>query len=286
MKIVCDSGSTKADWVIIDKGREVFSCSTRGINPVFHDAEFIHHELNRELTHAISPKGVKEVYFYGAGCWDFNLKGKVEKAIQAVFAKASIEVDHDLLGAARAACGSAPGIACILGTGSNSCLYDGENVVDNVTNLGYLIGDEGSGSYLGKSLLRSYFYRELPKELEEKFKEYVPGGKAEVLENIYGNSKVANVYLASFAPFLSDNKKHFFIEQLVHDAFLDFINAHVSKYRGHLTLPINFIGSVAYHFSDVLEIALTRKQMTMGKIVRKPIKELVKFHLKSPKFSD
>ncbi len=286
MKLICDSGSTKADWVILNGTQEQFSCSTRGINPVFHDGDFIHHELNRELTHAISPKGVKEVYFYGAGCWDLNLKDKVRKAILEVFPNAYIEVDHDLLGAARAASGREPGIACILGTGSNSCLYDGHSVVDNVTNLGYLIGDEGSGSYLGKALLRSYFYRELPKELEEKFREFVPGGKSEVLDNIYNKNKAANVYLASFAPFLSDNKKHFFIEQLVHDAFLDFINAHVAKYKGHLTLPINFIGSVAYHFSDILEIALTRKQMTMGKIVRKPINELVKFHLKSPEFSD
>lgn len=277
MKIVCDSGSTKADWSVFKKGQEVITYSTRGINPVFHDKSFILSELNKEIIGELDVAEIHEIFYYGAGCWDKNLKGIISNALGEVFPRSNIEVHHDLLGAARAACGNSPGVACILGTGSNSCLYDGKNVIDNVKNLGYLVGDEGSGSHLGKEILRSYFYRELPKDLIEPFEELVPNGKSGVLENIYQKDN-PNVYLASFSRFLSDYKKHFFVQELVYDSFVDFLNRHVCKYKGHLEIPISFIGSVAFHFSDILKIALERKNMELGKIVRKPINELVRYH--------
>lgn len=281
MKIICDSGSTKADWVIISNNEKIYSCSTKGINPVFHDGDFIRNELSREIVSTIEVRAVEEIHFYGAGCWDANLKGIVKAGLQSIFVNANVFVDHDLLGAARAACGANPGIACILGTGSNSCLYDGDKVIDNVKNLGYLVGDEGSGSYIGKELLRCYFYRELPEELAEKFEKLVPGGKSEVLDKIYNAPGTPNVYLASFSKFLSDNKDHFFIQKLVSEAFEVFINRHVCKYEGHLSLPINFIGSVAFHYSNILKNVLNKKQMTMGSIVQKPIDSLVEFHLQN-----
>jgi len=277
MKIVCDSGSTKADWSCFKNGQEAITYSTRGINPVFHNKDFIFSELKKEIIQSLEGEEVHDIFYYGAGCWDNNLKGIIVGALSELFPKTNIEVHHDLLGAARAACGDLPGVACILGTGSNSCLYDGENVVDNVKNLGYLVGDEGSGSHLGKELLRSYFYRELPKDLIEPFEELVPNGKSGVLDNIYQKEN-PNVYLASFARFLSDHKKHFFVQELVYNSFVDFLSRHVCKYKGHLGIPISFIGSVAFHFSDILKIALERKNMTLGKIVRKPINELVRYH--------
>ena len=278
MEIVCDSGSTKADWIVYNDKAEIFTSSTRGINPVFHGKDFIHKELHKELIKEVPCSEIEKIFFYGAGCWDIKLKSVISGALSEIFPNTAIDVHHDLLGAARAACGKEPGIACILGTGSNSCLYDGNEVIDNVKNLGYLVGDEGSGSYLGKDLLRCYFYRELPKDLIEPFQELIPGGKSEVLEKIYQQEN-PNVYLASFAKFLSDHKKHFFVQELVYDAFVEFLNRHVCKYKGHLELPVSFIGSIAYHFSDILKIALERKHMTLGKIVRKPINELVRFHM-------
>ena len=278
MEIVCDSGSTKADWIVYNDKSEIFTSSTRGINPVFHGKEFIHKELKKELVKEVACNEIEKIYFYGAGCWDSRLKSVISKALSEIFPNTEIDVHHDLLGAARAACGKEPGIACILGTGSNSCLYDGKEVIDNVKNLGYLVGDEGSGSYLGKELLRCYFYRELPRDLIESFQELIPGGKSEALEKIYQQEN-PNVYLASFAKFLSDHKKHFFVQELVYDAFVEFLNRHVCKYNGHLELPVSFIGSIAYHFSDILKIALERKNMTLGKIVKKPINELVRFHM-------
>lgn len=279
MKIVCDSGSTKADWVILSNDREIYSGSTRGINPVFHDGDFVRGELEKEIVGSVEPRSIEDVYFYGAGCWDADLKTVVSKALKSVFANAEAHVEHDLLGAARAACGSEPGIACILGTGSNSCLYDGKKVIDNVKNLGYLVGDEGSGSFIGKELLRCYFYRELPSELAIKLDQLIPGGKSEVLQKIYGGG-APNVYLASFAKFISDNKSHPFLQNIVSDAFDIFINRHVCKYEGSQKLPISFIGSVAFHFSDILKEVLDSKGMTMGNTIKKPIDSLVKFHKK------
>jgi hypothetical protein len=140
------------------------------------------------------------------------------------------------------------------------------------------VGDEGSGSFLGKELLRCYFYRELPADLRIKFEVLIPGGKSEILENIYGAGAAPNVYLASFARFLSENKNHIFIQKLVRNGFEEFIKRHVCKYEGHQELPVNFIGSVAYHFSEILENVLKEKGMHIGKIVQKPIDALVTFH--------
>jgi len=278
MVIICDSGSTKADWRIIETLATPVDIHTMGFNPVFHNEELIITELNKAFGNKVNPVEVKEVFFYGAGCWDFSLKQIVNRALKTVFPYAITEVEHDLLAAARATCFNEPGIACILGTGSNSCSYDGKNVVDNITNLGYLVGDEGSGSFLGKALIRAYFYREMPRDLLEIFETEYPGKKDEILNGIYQNS-APNVYLASFAKFMSDNKKHFFIEKLVYEGFCEFVDRNVRKYARHLHVPIHFIGSVAYHFSDLLSIVLEERRLIKGIIIKKPIDNLTKFHL-------
>jgi len=175
-----------------------------------------------------------------------------------------------------------PGIACILGTGSNSCLYDGEFEVDNVPSLGYLLGDEGSGSYLGRMFVRSYFYREMPADLAAIFEKVHPGGKEEIIEAMY-NGPAPNVYLASHAKILSDNREHPFVKELVYEGLNDFVQRHVKKYEGHQTLPINFIGSIAFYFREVLDKVLTDNGMTLGAIIKKPIFNLVKYHLERSK---
>ncbi|MEO0042723.1 MAG: hypothetical protein RL329_2171 [Bacteroidota bacterium] len=278
MLIIVDSGSTKADWQIIhaDGSRELHN--TMGFNPFFHDADRIESELKKDFIQKVACEKAKWVYFYGAGCSDAMRCNIIQTGLKRIFTQADIiEVDHDLLACARAVCGVKPGIACIIGTGSNTCLYDGKKVVDNVSNLGFLLGDEGSGSHLGKRLIRAYFYRELPEALQQDFEKTYPEGKREILNKMYAPG--ANVYLASFATFISAHKKHFFIQELVSASFKELIIRHILKYEGCQRIPINFIGSIAYHFQDILKMALEKHNLKMGIVIKKPIDNLVKFHL-------
>lgn len=279
MIIIADSGSTKTDWKIVGT-EEPRTINTMGFNPVYHDDELIYRETVKGYPDDFPYGEVEKVFYYGAGCWDRNRKETVAMALRRAFSNATVEVDHDLLGAARAACGRQPGIACIIGTGSNSCLYDGEFVVDNVTNLGYLVGDESSGAYLGKELIRSYFYRELPPDLVEAFEEQYSGGKAAVLENVYGKSQ-PNVYLAGFTRFLTEHREHIFIQKLLYQGLSVVIDRHIRKYRNHFTLPVHFIGSVAFYFQDFLTVILQERGMQPGIFLQKPIDRLVEFHTSS-----
>ncbi len=278
MIAIADSGSTKADWKILDDSGERLSYSTMGFNPNYHSKEMIVETLKRDMLPKVVGMVIHKIKFYGAGCWDYGRKKHIQDAIMQIFPDSEVEIEHDLLAAARATCGNKAGIACILGTGSNSILYDGEIEVDNVTNLGFLIGDEGSGSHLGKKLIRAYFYRELPADLEKMFKNWIPGGKSEILDNVY-NNKAPAVYLATFAKFLSNNRTHPFIENLVSRSFDEFITRHVCKYENYKKLPIHFVGSVAYYFQNVLSKVLEDKGLEMGIVIKKPIENLVKFHI-------
>ena len=278
MLLIADSGSTKTDWVLVDEANGQRSLSTIGFNPLYHSEEFIAEVCRKEFDAGKMPYAeVGAVYYYGASVWDEEKADKIKKALSQLFHKAHIEVEHDLLGAGRAACGREPGIACIIGTGSNTCLFDGVDVTDNITNLGYFAGDEGSGAHLGKSLVKAYFYRELPPDLTRALEAIYPGGKAEFLEHIYEKPS-PNVFLASLTRFLHDNIHHFFIQKLVYDCFAEFIDRHVRKYPGHLTYPIHFIGSVAYHFREMLTLILEERCMNPGRFVQKPIDRLVEFH--------
>ena len=281
MMIIADSGSTKTDWVIVgDDGRE--NLKTMGFNPVYHDSELIYTQSRKGFTPSFNFEGVRKVFYYGAGCWDHARKEIVAIALRRLFPYAEVEVDHDLLGAARAACGHQAGIACIIGTGSNSCLYDGDQVIDNVTNLGYFVGDEGSGAFLGKELIRCYFYRELPSDIHEAFEEIYPGGKMELLNNIYDEDSQPNVYLATFTKFLNDHRDHIYISNLLYKGLAIFIDRHVRKYHNHFSLPVHFIGSVAFHFQDFLRVILEERDMNVGSFVQKPIDRLVNFHSSIP----
>ncbi|MDX1940253.1 MAG: hypothetical protein SFU99_06850 [Saprospiraceae bacterium] len=279
MMIVVDSGSSKADWRIIGD-QETHSVSTMGFNPVFHSEEYIYTEVNKVFGDKPYLNQVQQVFFYCAGGWDARRKGVVKSALSRIFKQSEIMVDHDLLGAARAAAGREPGIVCILGTGSNSCLYDGDEVTDNVTNLGYLLGDEGSGTFLGKKLIRAYFYRELPHDLLEKFEEFNPGGKSAILDKVYGKEP-SNVFLASFVPFFAEHRDHPFIQKLLYTSFEEFIDRHVRKYKNHISLPVHFIGSVAFHFQQIISIVLEERAMKPGIFIQKPIDNLTAFHTSS-----
>lgn len=277
MTVVVDCGSTKADWQIVHEG-VTESLHTKGVNPVFLNEQEIYDILSPAFDGHVAAAEAQSVFFYGAGCWDAGRSGKIEHALRRIFPHAAITVKHDLLGAARATCGKSPGIACILGTGSNTCLFDGEQVTDNVTNLGYLIGDEGSGTWLGRALIRSYFYREMPPDIRIRFEAKYPGGEQEILDGVYAGSTEPNVYIGSFTRFFSENKEHIFIQKLLYDAFANFVDRHVRKYEGHITLPVHFIGSIAYYFRDVLEVVLAERSMRAGIFIQKPIDNLTAFH--------
>lgn len=277
MILIADCGATKADWAFIETEKPDQLAHTLGFNPVVHPAEILKGEvtkLSEDLLPNIHPNSV---YYYGAGCWDFRRKQVIVETLSAAWPEANITVMNDLLGAARATCGHQAGIACILGTGSNTCLYDGQTIVDNVTNLGYLLGDEGSGSHIGKAFLRAYFYRELDDQLMAAFEEYNAIDRQTVLDTVY-ESSVPNTYLASFTRFLGEHKNHPLIQKIIFKSFTEFLDCHVCKYRGHLSLPVNFIGSIAFHFKDILLAALHERDMQAGNFIPKPIEALANYH--------
>ncbi|MEM1356733.1 MAG: hypothetical protein AAGF89_00935 [Bacteroidota bacterium] len=277
MLLIADSGSTKADWALLNPGQPVRYVHTQGFNPVVHPQELFQdevHKLAHDLLPGVSPK---KIHYYGAGCWDYARKKIISSVLGNVYPQAKVVVMHDLLGAARAACGHDPGIACILGTGSNTCLYDGTDVIDNVTNLGFMLGDEGSGSHLGKAFLRSYFYRELDEELNQAFEEWTTMDKSTVLDKVY-DTDLPNTYLASFTRFMGEHKGHPLIQKIVFNSFAEFLDRHVRKYDGHLKLPVHFIGSIAFHFQKILLAALHERDLTAGGFVQKPIEALAAFH--------
>lgn len=278
MIAIADGGSTKVDWRIMSDGQDVHTFSSKGYNPFFWKSEAVAKDLLATLPEELDVDQLKEVYFYGSGCSDKSRCEIIEIAFQQVFPNAKIIVEHDLLASARATCGVHAGIACILGTGSNSCEYNGVDITDNVTNLGFLLGDEGSGGDLGKRIVRSYFYREMPEELRVKLRMHTPMAKSAVFDKLYVD-KSPNVYLAKFSKFCSNNKEHAFIQQLAKDSFTEFIRRHILKYAGHKNYPIHFIGSVAFHFKPILQEVLDEHDLKMGIIIKKPIDNLVRFHL-------
>lgn len=277
MILIADSGSTKTDWKIVADDQAVIGIQTIGFNPVLTTTDSIFKELSISFTEKERNESIVEVHYYGAGCWDHKSCLVVHNALIQLFPNARIEVTNDLLGAARSVCGHQAGIACILGTGANSCLYDGQKIVDNVPALGFIVGDEGSGAYLGKQLLRHYFYRNLPKDLQKKLLETHDVSKKIMLKKVYQNPR-GNRYLASFVPFLVQEKKHPYVQKLVETAFEAFINNQVTKYKDAPHLPIHFVGSIAHFFKDFLQKKLFDHQLKLGEIIRQPIDGLVEFH--------
>ncbi|OAV44386.1 hypothetical protein [Lewinella sp. 4G2] len=277
MLLIADAGSTKADWAWVAKDGESSYAHTKGFNPVVHPRDLLQGEVEKLSSELLPNLKPTEIHYYGAGCWDYTRKLPIREVLQAAYPTAEITVMHDLLGAARASCGSEPGIACILGTGSNTCLYDGRDVVDNVTNLGFMLGDEGSGSHIGKAFLRAYFYRELDNDIRDAFEEHIKIDKSDILDNIYG-SPIPNTYMASFTRFMGEHLDHPLVQKIVFDSFGEFLDRHVRKYEGHLNVPVHYIGSIAYHFKTILQAAMAERNLKMGRFVHKPIEALANFH--------
>lgn len=276
IKLIADSGATKAEWCLVNGGK-VKTIFTQGISPYFLNTEQITDLLVKELKPKLKNVSVDEVFYYGTGCANPANAKSVKKAITNVIPGAKVAVTHDLMAAARALCGRKKGIACILGTGSNSCYYDGKKIVKNSPGLGYVLGDEGSGAYLGKKVIQYYLYGTFDDELMGRFDVTYTTNKSEILENVY-KKPLPNRYLAGFARFLADNRGHYMIENIIEDSFNDFFFNHVYKYRESWTMPINFTGGVAYGFRDVLKEMCGSFELQLGKVIKKPMDGLVKFH--------
>ena len=275
MKLIADSGSTKTAWAVV--GVEDKIITTSGINPIFMDSVQIENTLRTQLVPNIA-ETITEVYFYGAGCANEEKINIVRTAIQSVFGDIKVEIASDLLGAARGLLGSADGIACIMGTGSNSCLYENGKISWNVPALGFILGDEGSGAVLGKLLMGNIFKNQLPEAVKEDFVQTYGYNMMDVIEKVY-RSPLPNRFLASFGPFIAKHKEVPEMKEMITSALESFIVRNVKQYP-YTTMPVSFTGSIAYYFSDILQDLATRHGLTIGKIEKDPLRGLVEFHTK------
>jgi glucosamine kinase len=276
LKLIADSGATKAEWCLIG-GAKKKTVITQGISPYFLNQQQIAELLRKELLPKLKNTVPDEVYYYGTGCSNPANVITVKKAILNVFPTARAEVNHDLMGAARALCGRQKGIACILGTGSNSCYYNGKKIVNNSPGLGYVLGDEGSGAYLGKKVVQYYLYKTFDPDLMDRFNAKYNTSAVEILDAVY-KKPLPNRYLAQYAAFLAENRGHFMVENIIEDGFNDFFFNHICKYRESWMLPISFIGSVAYGFRDVLQEICNAYELELGTVMKAPMDGLIKFH--------
>jgi N-acetylglucosamine kinase-like BadF-type ATPase len=276
--LIADSGSTKTEWCLVD-GKKKLNVVTQGISPYFLDAAQITTIIREELLPGLKNKQPDELYYYGTGCSNPANVALVKKAIKAVFKNSKIVVDHDLAGAAKALCGDQKGVACILGTGSNSCFYNGSKIVKNSPGLGYVLGDEGSGTYLGKKVLQYYLYNTFDPDLMDRFKAAYQTSPNEILDAVY-KQPLPNRYLAGFAGFLAENRGHFMVENIIEDGFNDFFYHHIYKYRESWTHPIHFVGSIAWGFKDVLKEMCHSYELQLGKVLKNPMEGLISYHTK------
>ncbi len=281
MLLIADGGSTKTDWCLTDKkGENSKIFHTTGYNPYFIDTESIYDSLSENLLNDLDANQVSEIYFYGAGCSTAEKKDIVHKALFRSFPKAkTLFVGHDLLATARALLGKEKGFAAILGTGCNTCLYDGDDVFLNIDSLGYLLGDEGSGSYIGKKFVRDFMRKRLEPELYARFKERFQIKDNEQIFHVLYTTPFPNRYLASFCKFADEYETHPYVRNKVRDSFHDFFKNLASKYPDYKSYKFNCVGSVGFVFKDILEEVSLSFDMQIGKIVKSPLNSLVKFHL-------
>ena len=278
MIAIVDGGSTKCDWVILENdGTEVLKTETVGFNPNIIKPELITIEIEKNQALTKFKDYLENIFFYGSGCGTPENKLIVEREIQKVFNNAQIRIKEDLLAAAYAAYRGVPAIVCILGTGSNACYFDGENVKTELPSLGFLIGDEGSGSALGKQLVRHYFMKKLPPDLHQQFTEIYQLNIDDLLKNMYHNPR-ANAYMADFTRFIVDRKTHPYFQNFIYKELKNFLEFQVMPYEECRESEINFIGSIAYFFEDSLRAAASDFHFKIGTVVQRPIESLVNYH--------
>ncbi len=280
MKLIADSGSTKCDWALIMPGGEVIDFKTMGFNPLFHNEEIIVEKLRQSKEIIDNHERVEEVFYYGAGSGSPKLKKNLQNVLKRVFSNAEVHSYSDLKAAAVATFDGSPGISCILGTGANSCFYDGANLKENSPALGYILGDEASGAFFGKKLLSGFLYKQIPIHLLLKIEKEYGLSKKEIIQNVY-RKPYANVYLASFMPFFYKNKSESYIQKILRKGFRKFLLIHVLCFEECKTVPVHFVGSVAHFFREELQREAEKLNISVGRIVRHPIEGLKVYHQQS-----
>lgn len=276
--LIADSGSTKTEWCLIQDGKIAETVFTQGISPYFLDKSQILNILVSELKSNLNLQP-DTIYFYGTGCSNPVNVQLIKESIESAFEQAEIFVNHDLMAAARALCGNEPGIVAILGTGSNSCYYDGVDIVKNSPGLGFILGDEGSGAFLGKKVIQYYLYNTFEPELITAFNNKYNLTSTDILNSVY-KEPLPNRYLAKFVEFLIENRGHFMIENIIEDGLNDFFFTHLCKYPESRNFPINFVGGVANQFKDVLSDLCNMYELKLGNVLKNPMPGLIKYHEK------
>lgn len=275
--LLADSGATKTDWHLIsDTGKET-GLQTPGCHPLYTEEKTLGWMIKERVLSSVPAPDV--VYFYGAGCHGEETCRRVQTSLSSAFGEIPIHVESDMLGAARALCGREPGIACILGTGSNSCQYDGVSITRQIPALGYILGDEGSAAHLGRMVLQAYFYEELPEEASRYLEKHHSMQKAHIIKEVYEKTRNSR-FIASFSQLFSEFPDHPSLNRLLDRSFTEFIERHVLKYDLADTTPVHFTGSVAWHHRGRLSLLLQNRNRVPGRFLRSPMPGLIKWHQK------
>ncbi len=279
MILIADAGSTKTAWMLVNNERMIIGkFESGGLNPTVFDNETMSKNIARNgemLQHA---SYIKEIHLYASGVDNPVARQKLEKVLSDIFDKANIHIYSDMLAAARATAGYDPGLVSILGTGSNSCYYDGKEIVKSIGYMGYLLMDDASGNWFGKQLLRDYFFNKMPPQTKQQFKSEYKIKPEKVITDLYQKPQ-PNTYLASFAPFMKKHYKSKYIKDLLYRGFEQFITQELSAYENYKDLPLHFNGSIAFIFQKELLEVIRKYGLTPGKIVKNPVEELIDFHV-------
>ena len=278
MILVADSGSSKTDWMAYTP-EQTLVFNTKGMNPYFVNANDVVKILTKNKALSAYATEITEVYFFGSGCSSPDKHEIISNGLSSFFTNAYISVDHDLIGSAYATCGNKKGLTCILGTGSNISYFDGENVHETKHGLGYVLGDEASGTFFGRKILVSYLYKSMPSDLSSAFAAQFNVDKDIVIENIYRKPS-PNAYLATFSRFMIAHKSHPFIQQILKEGFQEFIDTNVKDYKEYKTLECNFVGSIAFYYQDELKAVFAENHIKVGKILQKPVEGIFDYILK------
>tara|TARA_B110000503_G_C7046233_1_gene370335 strand:+ start:182 stop:1033 length:852 start_codon:yes stop_codon:yes gene_type:complete len=278
MILIADGGSTKADWIAInDEKNEEFRVRTLGLNPAIVPKEELRNRIVNMFQLINVKNDVKEIHFYGAGCGTPKPIEILKTILESIFVNASVFISEDMLAAVYAASGKKPAIVCILGTGSNSCYFDGEHMKTLVPSLGYILMDEASGNYFGKRLLIDYYYNQMPSEIAQEFKKEFNLEADTIKENLYRMPN-PNMYLASFAKFMFDFKDNDYIKGIITHGFQEFFKYRILPFNKTAETPIYFIGSIAHYFRDILEEIAVKNNLKVTDIIQRPIDNLLAYH--------
>jgi len=280
MILVADSGSTNTDWIIINQNKIFGEFRTSGFNPYFTNGNEIKSELNLKFPSAIASQEVSKIFFYGSGCSSHDMKKIIYEGLNIFFKNATIEVNHDLLGTARAMFGNEKGIAVILGTGANTGLYNGEKIIQNIPSLGFILGDEGGGDYLGKLFITEYLYGNLPEPLANHFYKTFEFSNNQLLHKIY-KEPYPNRFLASLSKFVLDNQAEPFLAELIKKSFQDLFDKHITRYKNYSSYKVRISGSIAFYFEEFIKEAGTEFDAKIDLIEKSPITRMALYHIKN-----